>query len=94
MENLNFILRGEAKLYCFIEVCDKLFHSFSRRTVRSWLKQLNIMTIFAMLEKRRAFKPLNPKPKSMVFGLLHQNNLNLLVNDSIHKHSKKRFAIL
>ncbi|CAB4015280.1 Hypothetical predicted protein, partial [Paramuricea clavata] len=41
-----------------------------------------------MLEKRCAFKALNPKLKSMVFGLLHQNNLNLLVNDSIHKHRK------
>ena len=93
MENLNFILRGEAKLYCFIEVCDKLFHSFSRSAVRSWLKQLNIMTIYATLEERRAFKALNPMLKSTVFGLLHENDLYLLVNESKHKRSKKKLDV-
>jgi hypothetical protein len=90
MDGLNFIQRGEAKLYCFIEVCDKLFHSFSRSAVRSWLKQLNIMTVYATLEERRAFKALNPKLKSTVFGLLYENDLNLLVNESKHKRSKKK----
>ncbi|CAB3982070.1 Hypothetical predicted protein [Paramuricea clavata] len=52
------------------------------------------MTIYAAtLEERRAFKALNPKLKSTVFGLLHENDLNLLVNESKHKHSKKKLDV-
>ena len=48
------------------------------------------MTVYATLEERRAFKALNPKLKSTVFGLLYENDLNLLVNESKHKRSKKK----
>jgi hypothetical protein len=45
------------------------------------------------LEERRAFKALNPMLKSTVFGLLHENDLNLLVNESKHKRSKKKLDV-
>ena len=48
------------------------------------------MMIYAMLEERRAFKALNLKLKLTVFGLLHKNDLNVLVNQSKHKRSKKK----
>jgi hypothetical protein len=51
------------------------------------------MTIYATLEERRAFKALNPMLKSTVFGLLHENDLGLLVNKSKHKRSKKKLEV-
>ncbi len=43
-----------------------------------------------MLGERRAFKALNLKLKLTVFGLLHENDLNVLVNQNKHKCSKKK----
>ena len=52
------------------------------------------------LEERHAFKALNPMLKSTVFGLLHEKDLNilvnesnLLVNESKHKRSKKKLDV-
>ena len=45
MEALNYVKRGEQKLYCFIKVCKSFCLCVLRSTVRLWLKNLNIQTM-------------------------------------------------
>ena len=89
METLNHVKRGEQKLYCFIEVCDSLFPSVSRSTVRLWLKHLQIQTIYPTLDEKRVFKDRNPKIKCSVFGLISEGYLERLL---ARKNDKRRPA--
>ena len=79
METLNHVKRGEQKLYCFIEVCDSLFPSVSRSTVRLWLKNVQIQTIYPTLDEKRVFKDRNPKIKCSVFDLISEGGLERLL---------------
>ena len=53
--------------------------SVSRSTVRLWLKNLQIQTIYPTLDQKRVFKDRNPKIKSSVFGLISEGDLERLL---------------
>lgn len=76
MDSLRFVERDNKKLYCFIEVCVKLFPKFSKSTVRSWLKVNDIPCATATLPEQTYFKQENPY-LSGSFGL---NDLRDLID--------------
>ena len=88
MDTLNFVRRGETKLYCFPEACDKLFPTFSRSSVRLWLKKLNVVTAYPTVKERLHFKKSNPNLKSSLFGLIEEHQLFQLLNESRSKRSR------
>ena len=92
LKRLTFVTRGEQKLYCFIEACNQIFPNVSRSTVRLWLRNSKIETLYPTLDERRVFKHANPQLKSSVFGLIRETDLKRLINEKVEKTHCQKLA--